>query len=199
MFRRQAKLSHIGPTCFSLSFLTSWMKWKYVTSQHLFLSLYFSTSCFLDIVLPPKCSPLNQCIHKEPQTLMAIIMLISSTLRCGFNISFRGTSLNSCKLCASGGLRANIKYFMSHSFHSICVCVRDRDGEMYCIITKLKMQAKTFRAPFNLYTNTAKSCTSALLLGWPRIRQASADTSSVNSWPCLTRLFTLLQRWYHFA
>ena len=126
---------------------------------------YFSTSAFfLDIVLPPKCSPLNQCIHKEPQTLMAIIMLISSTLRCGFNISFRGTCLDSCKLCASGGPRANIKYFMSHSFHSICVCVRQRRADVLYNY-QIKMQAKTFHAPFNLYTNTAKSCTSALHLG----------------------------------
>lgn len=94
--------------------LDSWMKGKYLIGAGLslaFVSAYVLLySCLLlDIVFnplsPQKVSPFNQYIHKEPQTLMAIIMFISSTLRCGYNISFRGTSLNSCKLFPSGSLK----------------------------------------------------------------------------------------------
>lgn len=192
LFQREGFLPDSHEKCSTSAELSLVYIYIYICVVYIFILLFALKHCFVLFF-----SSLNQYIHEEPQTLMAIIMFISSTLRCGFNISFRGTSLNSCKLFPSGTLKkANIKkHFTSHSFHSICVWARDRDGEMHYIITKLRWTPKTFHAPFSLYTNTAMSYLPHL--GWPRI-WACEDNKCVEARPRLTRLFTLLKRGHHF-
>lgn len=100
-----ANLSHIWPVFFFFFFLDERETWQVLS----FPLMYFSVcACFLTLFLiSPKCFvffPLNLYIHKEAQTLMAIIMFISSAPGCCFNISFSETSLNSCKLFPSGSL-----------------------------------------------------------------------------------------------
>ena len=125
---------------------------------------------------------------------MAIIMLISSTLRCGFNISFRGTSLDSCKLFPSGGWESNHQVLQRPQY--LCETERETDREMHCIITKFKCMPKPFMH-LSSYTKT-RSCLCALDLSSPRAQQVPAD-STVRRWPRLTLLFTLPKSGYHLV
>lgn len=106
------------------------------------------------LCLPSLVVPLNQYIHKEPQTLMTVIMLISSTLRCGFNISFRGTSLDSNKLLARGGFWSKHQWSTRTSRHTaftVSVYVWDRDE--HNIITKFIRMPEPFMH-LSLHTQT---------------------------------------------
>lgn len=94
---------------------------------------------------------------------MAIIMFISSTLRCGFNISFTGTSLNSCKLFPSSSpkeTQSSTSCPTAFTVFNFCMCERRRWRDTYVLYNyQIEMHAKTFHAPFRMYTNnTAKGC-----------------------------------------
>lgn len=113
--RRTQSFPQSKPNChtydlslFFFFFLISWIEGKHVTHAALSLTVLFCLCFLLDIVfnLPQKFFHLNRYVHKETQTLMAIIMFMRSALRCGFNISFRGTSLNNCKLFPSGSSKS---------------------------------------------------------------------------------------------
>lgn len=78
-------------------------------------------------------SPVNERIHKEePQTLMAIIMLIRSALRCTFNIIFeRSKSGQLQSISPPAGVESKHHVLcVSHSFsHCLCECeIKKRQG-----------------------------------------------------------------------
>lgn len=109
---------------------------------------------------------------------MAILMLISSPLRCGFNISFRGTSLDSCKLFPSGSWESKHQVLQRPRY--LCETERETDREMHCIITKLKCMPKPFMR-LSSYTKTARSCMCSLDLSSSRAQQVPVDSTEAVS------------------
>lgn len=154
--------------------------------------------------LPPpkgkkKCfSPVNERIHKEePQTFMAIIMLIRSALRCTFNISFeRNKSQQLQSISRRRVSRENTTYVESPTaFRAVCVFIYK-----FYIIRWMPKPFVHLSPPYSQRKNTRLFVTS----DYPDCAEAAANTAAASE-PCsclhccgrgIISLYCASYRWY---